>query len=114
MADLEAAVLPVEDQPTRSFSAKELCNKLITSLKDPMFLVILGFLYFMVFSFGPHEINGISKAHANLYRRLADFLHLLSFFVMLVKLCTSAYPLLFPRSRSVIFPKTFDLFLFCL
>jgi ER lumen protein retaining receptor len=70
----------------KAVTPKELCTRIMMSFKDPIFLVLLGFLYFLVFSFGPHEINGYDKAHANLYRRVADFLHLLSFFVMLVKL----------------------------
>ena len=93
--DLEAPVKDAQDMdplieaPVKKagfMDVKNLCRRIVLALKDPIFLLMLCLTLFLIFSWGPHEVNGYRQAHANIFRRLGDMLHLLSFFVLLLKL----------------------------
>lgn len=89
--DLEDATSADSDQllkgdASETYSTVSLLQRAAQSFKDPAFLVLLGLLFFLVFSFGPHEIGSRHRPHANIYRRCADFCHLVSFAVMLTLL----------------------------
>jgi ER lumen protein retaining receptor len=70
--------------PANNYSGMELCKSAGRAFLDPLFLILIAFVFFLGNSWIPRAIT--SRDQLNLYRQLGDLLHLLSFFVLILRL----------------------------
>jgi ER lumen protein retaining receptor len=80
----DAAASGASEAPVRTYSALDLCKSAGRAFLDPLFLILIAFVFFLGNSWIPRAIT--SRDQLNLYRQLGDLLHLLSFFVLILRL----------------------------
>ena len=66
--------------------AKDICGRICQAFRDPICFIAVWLVVFFGFLWRGRDINGHHVTRANIYRRVADLTHLLSFFVLLIKL----------------------------
>ena len=69
-----------------TWSVRDLCGRICDAFRDPVCFIAVWCVVFFGALWRGKDINGHHVTRANIYRRLADLTHLLSFFVLLIKL----------------------------